>query len=133
MLLKKLLVTIAKGERSIEKQRQTLAQLNKFEPHSAFQRIDRDQDSKISSMELLKFLRENGVEEATEADTYYIVKYFDSNEDELLDYDDLLQILMPCDDQYLRSILAQRDIYEVSKHDYLDSEIEAELTKLFEK
>ena len=84
-------------------------------------------------MELLKFLRENGVEEATEADTYYIVKYFDSNEDELLDYDDLLQILMPCDDQYLRSILAQRDIYEVSKHDYLDSEIEAELTKLFEK
>ena len=49
-------------------------------------------------MELLKFLRENGVEEATEADTYYIVKYFDSNEDELLDYDDLLQILMPCDD-----------------------------------
>ena len=84
-------------------------------------------------MEVLKFLRENGVEEATEADTYYIVKYFDSNEDELLDYDDLLQILMPCDDQYLRSILAQRDIYEVSKHDYLDSEIEAELTKLFEK
>ena len=53
---------------------------------------------KISSMEVLKFLRENGVEEATEADTFYIVKYFDSNEDELLDYDDLLQILMPCDD-----------------------------------
>ena len=84
-------------------------------------------------MEVLKFLRENGVEEATEADTFYIVKYFDSNEDELLDYDDLLQILMPCDDQYLRAIMAQRDIYEVSKHDYLDSEIEAELTKLFEK
>lgn len=91
-------MTIAKGERSIEKQRQTLAALNKFEPHSAFQRIDRDQDGKISSMEVLKFLRENGVEEATEADTFYIVKYFDSNEDELLDYDDLLQILMPCDD-----------------------------------
>ena len=84
-------------------------------------------------MELLKFLRENSVEEATEADTYYIVKYFDSNEDELLDYDDLLQILMPCDDQYLRAVMAQRDIYEVTKHDYLDSEIEAELTKLFEK
>ena len=84
-------------------------------------------------MEVLKFLRENGVEEATEADTFYIVKYFDSNEDELLDYDDLLQILMPCDDQYLRAIMAQRDIYEVLKHDYLDLEIEAELTKLFEK
>ena len=41
-LLKKLLVTISKGERSIERQRQVLAALNKFEPHSAFQRIDRD-------------------------------------------------------------------------------------------
>ena len=75
-----------------------LAALHKFEPHSAFQRIDRDQDGKISSIELLKFLRDNGVEEATEADTYYIVKYFDSNDDELLCYEDLLQLLMPCDD-----------------------------------
>ena len=64
--------------------------MHKFEPHSAFQRIDRDQDGKISSIEILNFLRDNGVEEATEADTYYIVKYFDSNDDELLDYEDLL-------------------------------------------
>lgn len=49
-------------------------------------------------MEILKFLRDNGVEEATEADTYYMVKYFDSNDDELLEYDDLLQMVMPCDD-----------------------------------
>lgn len=57
LLLKKLFVTIAKGERSIEKQRQLLANLNMFEPHSAFQRIDRDQDGKITSMEILNFLR----------------------------------------------------------------------------
>lgn len=57
-------------------------------------------------MEILKFLRDNGVEEATEADTYYIVKYFDSNDDELLEYDDLLQMVMPCDDQYLRAAMA---------------------------
>ena len=41
-LLKRLLVTISKGERSIERQRQVLANLSRFEPHSAFQRIDRD-------------------------------------------------------------------------------------------
>ena len=97
---------IAKGEKSIERQRQVLATLQKFEPHSAFQRINRDQSGKISSMEILKFLRDNGVEEATEADTYYIVKYFDSNDDELLEYDDLLQMVMPCDDQYLRAAMA---------------------------
>ena len=33
----------------------------------------------------------------------------------------------------MRAAIAQRDIYEVSKHDYLDAEIEAELTRLFEK
>ena len=56
-LLKRLLITISKGERSIERQRQVLASLNRFEPHSAFQRIDRDQDSKVTSLEILKFLR----------------------------------------------------------------------------
>jgi len=29
--------------------------------------------------------------------------------------------------------MAQRDIYEVKKKEFLDTEIEAELTKLFEK
>ena len=42
-------------------------------------------------------------------------------------------MVMPCDDQYLRAAIAQRDIYEVTKHDLLDNEIETELTKLFEK
>ena len=42
-------------------------------------------------------------------------------------------MFMPCDDMYLRTVIAQRDIYEVSKHDFLDQDIEAELTRLFEK
>lgn len=33
----------------------------------------------------------------------------------------------------MRAAIAQRDIYEVTKHDFLDAEIEAELTRLFEK
>ena len=43
-------------------------------------------------------MRDNGVEEATEADTYYMVKYFDSDGDKLLEYEDLMQMVMPCDD-----------------------------------
>ena len=57
-------------------------------------------------MEVLQFLRDNGVEEATEADTHYIVKYFDSNEDDMLEYEDLMQMVMPCDNQYLRAAIA---------------------------
>eukprot|EP00347_Sterkiella_histriomuscorum_P013646 403363918 len=132
-LLRKYLLTIAKGEKSIEKQRQKLALINKFEPYAAFMRIDRDQDGFVNSVEIIKFLRENNVEEATEADCFLIVKYFDSDDDGFLNYQDFLQMLMPCDDQNLRAALAQRPNYAVSTNQYLGREIEAELTKLFEK
>jgi hypothetical protein len=56
-LLKRLLLTISKGEKSIEKQRQKLASLEYFEPYAAFMRIDRDQNSLINSVEILRFLR----------------------------------------------------------------------------
>jgi hypothetical protein len=46
------------------------------------------------------------VEEATEADSYYIVRYFDSDHDEAMTYEDFLQMFMPCDDQYLRAAIA---------------------------
>ena len=62
-----------------------------------------------------------------------IVKYFDSDGDLLLDYQDFLQMLMPCDDQYLRTAVAQRPNYVVSGTEYLNKEIEAGLTKLLEK
>jgi Ca2+-binding EF-hand superfamily protein len=101
--LKKLLLTISKGEKSIERQRQRLAKNDKFEPYAAFMRVDRDENGVIGSVEILRFLRENGVEEATEADCFLIVKYFDSDEDGYLNFQDFLQLLLPCDNQALRS------------------------------
>ena len=68
--------------------------------------MNRKQDGQITSLEILKFLRDNGIEEATEADTHYIIKYFDSNDDDKIDYEDLMQMVMPCDDQYLRAAIA---------------------------
>ncbi len=50
--------------------------------------------------------RDNGVEEATEADCFLIVKYFDSDDDGNLNFQDFLQIFMPCDNHYLRAIIA---------------------------
>ena len=49
LLLHRVLLTIGKGERAVEKQRQDLARLPSFEPKSAFQRIDRDRDGRITS------------------------------------------------------------------------------------
>jgi hypothetical protein len=59
--LKKLLLIISKGEKSIERQRQRLAKNEKFEPYAAFMRVDRDENGVIGSVEILRFLRENGV------------------------------------------------------------------------
>jgi len=39
---------------------------------------------------LLNFLRENGITSATEADLYFVTKFFDSDEDGKLNYPDFL-------------------------------------------
>jgi Ca2+-binding EF-hand superfamily protein len=97
-------MTISKGERTVEKQRQALASIQAFEPHQCFMRIDRDGDNKITSREILNFLRSNNVDEATEADASQIVQYFAANaQAEHLVYEDLLQLMMPCDDSDLRA------------------------------
>lgn len=96
LLLKKLIVTLKRGEQIIENQRQILCSLPEFEPHAAFQRLDRDQDNQITSVELLKFLRSNNVDEATENDCAQLVVYFGA--DPGLMYKDFIQICMPCDD-----------------------------------
>lgn len=57
LLLKKFLVTLKRGEQVLEAQRQKLAALPEFEPHAAFQRINRTQDGIITSVDILKFLR----------------------------------------------------------------------------
>jgi len=42
-------------------------------------------------------------------------------------------MLLPCDNQYLRASVAQRPNYPVSRTDFLGTETEADLTRLFEK
>jgi Ca2+-binding EF-hand superfamily protein len=54
-------------------------------------------------MEILNFLRDNGIHNATEADCYYLVKFFDSDEDGKLNYPDFMQIVLPCTNANLRA------------------------------
>ena len=101
--LKKLLYFIAKQEQQNELQRQFLASNENVEPYSLFQRIDRNEDSFVTSVDLLNFLRDNGVHNITEADCYYVVKFFDSDTDGRLSYPDFMQLLLPCDNPTLRA------------------------------
>lgn len=61
-----------------------------FEPYSVFCRVDRNQDGFVTPMELLNFFRDNGVTDVNEADCYFVIKFFDSDEDGKLHYPDFL-------------------------------------------
>lgn len=63
-----------------------------FEPYTAFCRLDRNEDGFVAPLDLLNFMRDNGLssKEATEADLYYIVKFFDADEDGKLTYPEFL-------------------------------------------
>ena len=103
-LLADLLVTIAKYEQKIELKRQYLATNENFEPYSAFQRLDRTEIGFLTSRTLLNFVRDNGLaSNVTEADCYYLVKFFDSDLDGQLHYPDFMQIILPCANSKLRA------------------------------
>lgn len=131
--LKKLLLTLKAGEQQVEFARQMLAQLPEFEPHAAFQRFDSDGDGAISSVDILKFLRANKVDEANEADCYGIVRYYSTTSLGVLHFNDFLQILMPIDNPNLRSDVAMRPNFSVPAGEQLGGRVETALTQLFEK
>lgn len=106
--MRNLLEVIAKLELEIECQRQVLAGVEKAEPYSMFQRLDRDKDGLITPMEILKFLRECNAHLYHEADCYYLVKFFDADQDGCLSYADFLQIILPCDNDLLRAVATQK-------------------------
>ena len=48
------------------------------------------------SVDILQFLRQNGVDEANESDCHSLIKYFTGNKNSM-GYDDFLSVVMPCD------------------------------------
>lgn len=129
-LLKKLLLKIAKLELDIELKRQYLSSNEQMEPYSLFQRIDRSEDGFIVPMELLNFLRDNNVHDMTEADCYYLVKFFDSDEDGRLHYPDFMQLVLPCDNHQMRATATQRAPMHINRGDFLTLDVERDLAAL---
>ena len=84
--LKELLVAVGDGERGLEAARQRLCNIRDFAPHSAFQRLDRDCNAYVSSFELSNFLRDQRSFGITEGECYRLVRFFDSDEDGRLSF-----------------------------------------------
>jgi hypothetical protein len=128
--LKKLLCTLATHEIDLELKRQYLSHNENMQPYDLFQRIDRSEDGFINPMELLNYLRDNGIHDVCEADCYYIVKFFDSDEDGLLGFMDFSQMILPADAPAIKAAATQRPEQRIGPKDYLTLDVERDLTNL---
>uniref|UniRef100_A0A7S3MKG2 EF-hand domain-containing protein n=1 Tax=Favella ehrenbergii TaxID=182087 RepID=A0A7S3MKG2_9SPIT len=131
--LKELLVAVGDGERGLEAARQRLSSIRDFAPHSAFQRFDRDCNAFVSSIEILNFLRDQRNFTVSESETYRLVRFFDSDEDGRLSFQDFLQMLLPCTDNLMRNITLDRPSLRVGRFDSLPYDIERALLDILEK
>lgn len=132
-ILKAFMIAIADHELMIEKQRQYLARLEEFEPYATFVRMDRNNNGYLSPKEIYDFMKDNEFDHVTIEDCQYLVQFFDSDEDAVLNYTDYMQWVVTCDDTFLRATVTQRDPYGVNPDEYLAPILERELAILFEK
>lgn len=136
--LKKFLLAIKNGEQSIETQRQRVCAIETFEPLSAFQRIDRNMDMELAPLEIVRFLRENGVENISEADCSNMISYYrgqmQADEVQLaLGFKDFLAIVVPLEAPALKEQVQQRPrTYDPAVGGYLDPRVERALAELLE-
>lgn len=101
-ILKAFFIAVADHELTIEKQRQYLARLEEFEPYATFVRLDRNNNGYLTAHEIASFLRDNEFEDVSIEECELLIKFFDSDEDGVLNYTDYMQIVITCDDTYLR-------------------------------
>lgn len=62
-----------------------------------------------------------------------MINYFDLDQDKRLNYHDFLQILLPCDDAFLRAAASQRPNNELPRNEYLPMRVERALSQLIFK
>ena len=62
-----------------------------------------------------------------------MIRYFDLDGDRLLNFHDFLQILLPCDDAYLRAAVTQRPNNDLPRNELLPMRVERALSQLIFK
>jgi hypothetical protein len=75
-------------------------------------------------------VRDNGVSHLSERDCWQIVRYFDSDKDGGLNFKELMEVMLPCDNLFLRSSVTQRPSFNCPPDMRLHSTVEKELQNL---
>ena len=78
-------------------------------------------------------MRDNLIQHVAEQELFQLVKFFDSDEDGRLSYQDFLQMLLPCEDNLLRAITIERPSYRVGRFDIMPRDIEQLMASVIER
>ena len=132
-LLISLFQSMAYKEEIVERERQSLASISTFDPTAVFQYIDQDGDGLINSFDIWSFLNSQGFHRCSEKDFSFVVNYFDSSNSEKLNYNDFMQILLPCTNDFLRNEAINRNSFHHGHHMSVDPEVIECLCSLLEK
>lgn len=90
-------------------------------------RLDRDNNGSISSLELLTFLRDNREFSISEEECSLVVNFYDADHDGRLTFPEFQQLVLPCEDNFLRREVQDRYAFRVSKYDKLPANHEFSL------
>lgn len=81
---------ISESECIIETQRQNLGRDPSFSPYSAFCRMDKLAHERVCSHDIAMFLKENGCTGISPSDCAFMLRFFDSDSDGSMSYEDFL-------------------------------------------
>lgn len=95
--------------------------------------MDRDSNGFVSSVEVMNYLRDQRNFSTSESECFRLVKFFDSDEDGRLSFQDFLQMLLPCEDNILRNITLDRPSRRVGRYDSLPRDIELAILDIIEQ
>lgn len=84
----------------------------------------------MTADEIYRFLQDNSVTHLNERECGRIVTYFDSDNDNGLNYKEWMEVLLPCDDLYMRSVITQRPSHDCQRGLTLSFTIESQVALL---
>ena len=90
--LANIFLALAKGEKSIEINRQVLGGLEHFDPYKIFSYLDKQKKNHLNSLDLLNYLKERGIS-VDEFEIKLIILFYDRDYDGVLSYKEFANLI----------------------------------------
>lgn len=126
----KLFINLAEGEKSVEINRQVLADQIDFDPYTAFKRIDSRLKNSIDEFDIVDFLKVNSIY-CTYNEARFIIYFYDQTNKGYLNYAEFLNLVLSDFNYSLKRIARERAGYPY-RHT-VPYDVEYSLSKVFER